>query len=215
MQQPTPGRNCKKSSDWLWDDSCLYITETGPDNSLESPAELFPVLTGFQNSSGAGPSIFLPCWYRFRYVNVKTGGYSDFSAWTQSPVMSGNCCLPCPNGPGYCSNISQGYSSCSFNQPTIGVAQSVVQYNPSEQQPDGSFIYMNLHRYVGSSSSDMTPPADDVNDEIVGYLLPTVYVGNTQYYSWIDVMYNPCEKGCSMPSLCQSQGTCDITQCAL
>ena len=50
------------------------------DGSLKSPAHLRPALTDFRHSGGSGPSVFLPCWYRFRYVDVKTGGYSDFSA---------------------------------------------------------------------------------------------------------------------------------------
>jgi hypothetical protein len=212
MPEPKLGRDCL-DSDWLWDSSCMYITETGPDNFLESPKDLSPVLVGFQNSSGAGPSIFLPCWYRFRYVNVKTGGYSDFSEWSKAPVMSGSCCLPCPKGVGQCpSGISVGYNSCTFNQPTIGIAQTDVHYDPTQVQSDGSFIYMNLHRYVGSSPSDMDPPPIDVQDEIVGYLLPTVFLDGVQYYSWID-MYNPCKNGCTTPTWCESQGTCNQDYC--
>jgi len=209
LQKPTPGRNCKENSDWVWDDSCLYLQEKFYDSSLQSPKDLFPSLTGFTYSKGAGASIFLPCWYRFRYVNVKTGGYSDFSAWSKSPVISGSCCLPCPGGVGQCpSTIKQGYNSCSFNQPTIGIDQTTVQYTPTQMQPDGGFIYMNLHRYVGTDPADNTPPPADATDEIVGYLLPTSYVGNTAYYSWIDVMYNPCNKGCNMPTWCQSNTPC-------
>ncbi len=221
MKKPRVGRDCKKTSDWLWDDSCLFITETGLDNSLQSPKDLYPVLTRFQYSAGAGPSIFLPCWYRFRYVNVKTGGYSDFSAWSKAPVMSGSCCLPCPDSPGKCpSTIRQGFNSCPSNQPTIGIAQTDVQYNPTQIQHDGSFIYMNLHRYVGQSASDMNPPPDDVKDEIVGYLLLTSYVGNKTYFSWIDVMFNPCKNigsvsGCTMPKWCQREAPCDTLQCIL
>ena len=209
LKKPSPGRDCHDTSDWLWDDTCTYIQEKSYDPSLKSPEKLYPVLTGFVNSTGAGNSIFLPCWYRFRYVNVKTGSYSDFSDWSQSPVMSGSCCLPCPGGPGNCpSTVKQGYYSCPSNQPTIGIEKSLVQYSPTEMQKDGSFIFLNLHRYVGSDPSDANPPPKNVKDEIIGYLLPTTFVGNTSYYSWVDVLSNPCKEGCKTPSWCRKQSNC-------
>jgi len=207
MHEPSPGVNCEKNSDWVWNSSCLYFQEITPDPSLADPSELSLALTDFKYASGAGGSIFLPMWYRFRYVNVLTGGYSNFSSWTQTPVLSGSCCLPCIGGQGQCS-FSTGYDSCTFNQPSIGISSKDAQYNPNQMQPDGSFIYMNLHRYVGNSASDTDPPPDDAEDEIVGYLYPQTSIDGVTYYYWTDILFNPCNNYCSTPSWCQKQSSC-------
>ena len=216
LQQPTPGIDCRANSNWVWDSSCMFFQEKFQDTTLESPSKLHPVLTGFTYAKGGGNSIFLPMWYRFRYVNVLTGGYSDFSEWTQSPVISGSCCLPCPDGPGVCpSTITPGFGSCSYNQPTVGISTADAQYNPMESQPDGSFIYMNLHRYVSSSATDNDPPPEDATDQIVGFLNPGNTVENIQYYDWADVIYNPCVSECIQPTWCTGTGvSCTAGTCS-
>lgn len=212
LQKPTPGKSCKSGSDsdFMWNDSCLYIDEVKYDSSLQSPKNLSPVLTNFTTASGS-PSFYKPAWYRFRYVNTKTGAYSDFSGWSKSPVISGSCCLPCPGGK--CS-FNVGGSTCSANQPQIGIASDEVQYSPTKLQPDGSFIYMNLHRYVDNDITNTTPPDDSVQDEIVGYLLPTAFVGGKTYYTWTDALKNPCEgKSCPTPTWCKTRSDCSDKSC--
>lgn len=200
LQKPLPGGGCGKSG-WLWNESCLYINEVKPDPALVSPKGLSPVLIGFTKAAGAGPPIFLPMWYRFRYVNVLTGGYSEFSDWTKSPVMSGACCLPCD---GVCP-FATGSTTCTYNQPVIGIDKTKIKYNPQVQQEKGEFIYMNLHRYVGKIG-DKTPPTD-AKDEIVGMMI----MPRRKYYAYIDVLDNPCKKGCQVPDLCSSN-PCDNTK---
>lgn len=214
MQKPSPGKNCK-SSGWKWDDSCLYFEELQPDPTLLTPAGIKPYLIGFDYSASAGNPLVLPMWYRFRYVNVNTGGYSDFSEWTQSPVISGSCCLPCPEGAGKCS-FSEGGGTCSFNRPTIGVKKEEAQYDPYTPTLTGDYIYINIHRYVGSDFSDISPPDENVQDEIVGYLIPgKVYNGETYYYL-IDVLFNPITSSFTVPNWCVSPdgSTCNESACA-
>lgn len=201
LPKPSSHRDCRRGSDWVWNSSCLYLNEKFHDPSLKSPKDLSPVLVNFRYSEGSGPSFFRPCWYRFRYVNVKTGGYSDFSSWTKSPVISGGKDLPCPDGK---CHFKEGKPSCTFNQPVIGIAEDQVEYSPTQQTSDQSFIYMNLHRYVGDSPTDSEPPPDDVNDEIIGFLLPPQFVGGKKYYTWTDALSNPCKTGCPFPKWCGS-----------
>jgi hypothetical protein len=212
MKAPTPGRDCRATSDWLWSDNCLYIQELQPDYTLSSPTNLRPYLIDFTYSPSSGNSFFLPVWYRFRYVNVLTGGYSDFSNWTQTPVISGGCCLPCVGGPGNCGDMKTGYSSCSFNRPTIGISSKDSQYNPTQyQESTGTYIYLNLHRYVGTSYNQSSMPPDNAVDEIIGTLQPGQYINGVQYYSAYDVYNNPCKEGCITPSWCTTPGSCTGT----
>jgi hypothetical protein len=219
LSAPTPGKSCHNTG-WSWNNSCLYFDEKEYDPTLTSPAELQPYLIDFSNSPSAGNPLYLPMWYRFRYVNVITGGYSDFSKWSASPVISGGCCLPCKDGVGKCS-FTQGPSTCSYNSPVIGIAQSDSAYNPQSMQSDGSFIYINVHRYVGKLYTETSPPADNVEDEIVGYMIPSAAYGSS-YYILKDILYNPCNSGnqysvgtCSKPTWCSgSEGTCTTNSCS-
>lgn len=206
MRKPGGKVDCQTHSNWLWDKSCLFFQEKFYDSSLKSPENIEPVLTSFRFAQGAGSPFFLPCWYRIRYINVKTGGYSKFSKWTRLPVISGACKLPCPND-GCGSNTKTGYESCDANQPTIGISKNQSQYNPYTQQKDGSYIYINLHRYTGKSFTDSDPPPDDAEDEIIGYLtLGTV--DGVSYYDWTDALFNPCKEGCNIPTWCQNENKC-------
>lgn len=185
---PSPSDLCKTNSNWLWDPSCNYFQEKAYDSSLQSPSELQLYLVNFVNSVGGGPNVCLPMWYRFRYVNVLTGGYSDFSKWTASAVQAGSSVLPCLNGPGNCPGITQGIKSCSFNQPTIGA--TYLHYNPNIPY-NGAYVFANVHRYTGGwNDNPLTPPPDDAQDEIIGFLIPTVSYPSVGY-AWVDALYNP------------------------
>lgn len=202
LPQPKPGRDCHKTSDWKWSENCMYIQELTPDSTLESPSELSVYLVDFSYSPSLGKPFFLPVWYRFRYVNVMTGGYSDYSQWTTTPVISGSCTLPCAGG----TCPSKGYSTCTYNRPVIGISTLDSQYNPTKYQ-SGTYVYLNLHRYVGTSSSQTSPP-DNAKDEIIGTLQPGQYVGGVQYFTFSDVFDNPCSEGCPTPSWCAAPSTC-------
>ena len=205
IEEPPPFEACHRDTEWKWDDKCTHIEEISPDPSLKSPKDLYPVLIDFSYREKLKlPPIYLPSWYRIRYVNTRTGGYSEFSSWSLSPVISGSCNLPCPDGVGKRCPFSDGYSSCSFNRPQIGIPASSLQYDPFKQDLNGDFIFTNLHRYVAKNYDDRDPPADDVEDEIVGVLLSDKTVAGKKYLSWIDVLDNPCEKGCKIPEFCQS-----------
>lgn len=191
LEKPSPGNSCKNG--WMWDDTCTYIKEIKQDATLKSPSAP-PSLINFTKSEGAGPPIFLPMWYRYRYVNVVTGGYSEFSPWSKAPVMSGECDLPCIDDK--CS-FTTGPGSCTFNQPVVGVDKSSIEYSPVDKGTGGELIYMNLHRYVGQE-----PPTDTTKDEIVGVM---IVPRSGKYYTYIDVLKNPCIKGCKTPTLCSSK----------
>lgn len=222
LPKPTPGNSCTGTG-WEWNDSCSSFKEISYDSTLSSPEGLTPYLIGFSYSSGTGSPLYLPMWYRFRYVNVLTGGYSKFSNWSLSPVISGSCCLPCPDGVGVCSSqVPQGPKTCSYNKPIIGISQSDSNYNPFVPQSDGSFIYINVHRYVGKSYNDLTPPSATAQDEIIGYMTTGFNYEGNSYYGMVDVLNNPCSTStttgikCVTPSWCvnPSNSICDGTECS-
>jgi hypothetical protein len=207
LKKPTTGINCHTHTHWMWADNCLSFQEKFHDSSLKSPSSLQPYLVDFSYAEGAGEAIYLPLWYRFRYVNVNTGGYSDFSSWTTTPVIAGSCSLPCYSSSSEC--LKRGFETCTYNQPTVGVAKKDIQYTPETPLPNGDFVYINLHRYVGSSASDSTPPSDDVHDEIVGYLGVDQNINGETFYTWVDVLNNPCKtRSCQIPSWCRSSSEC-------
>lgn len=196
LGKPSPGINCRERSDWLWSPTCKYIEEKFPDPSLQDPSNLKLYLIKFSQVRGAGPPVCLPMWYCFRYVNVKTGGYSGFSKWTDSPVSAGGDNLPCLDGVGKCDNlVPQGKRSCNFNQPLIGIPN--LQYNPLNPNPDGSFIFANIHRYVGNPGDTSPPgPPEKISTEIIGYLIPNKVAEGVKY-AWPDILFNPCKvKSC-------------------
>jgi len=195
LKKPHPGVDCHKTSDWVWSPDCTYIEEKFYDPKLADPSQLKLYLAKFSRVSGAGPPVCLPMWYCFRYVNVKTGGYSKFSQWTSSPIRAGGDLLPCVKGPGKCDPklVPQGKKTCAFNQPAIGIPD--LQYNPLKLQPGDTFVYANIHRYVGSPTDTKPPgPPEKTQTEIVGYLIPSKTVPGIKY-AWNDVRFNPCEEG--------------------
>ncbi len=190
LTKPTHGVNCKTKSDWKWDDSCSYFQELEYDPTISSPSGVNLNLLKFEYSTAGGSPMALPMWYRFRYVNVNTGKYSDFSNWTPSAVQVGSTALPYP------SDIqgTSGRDTCKFNKPTIGILADDAAYNLTSVLPDGSFIYMNIHRYVNKDITSAEPPSSTVQDEIIGYLIPQSISGN-KYYVLIDVLHNPEGRG--------------------
>ena len=177
-----------RASGWVWSENCTHFEEKFPDSKLKDPSNLKLYLVAFSQVDGAGPPVCLPMWYCFRYVNVKTGGYSPFSQWTTGPVRAGGFNLPCLDGK--CGDkVLQGKKSCVSNQPTIGVPD--LQYDPLKLTDD-TFIYANIHRYVGKPN-DMSPPAHPAATptEIIGYLIPNKGIKGIKY-AWRDVLYNPC-----------------------
>ncbi len=204
LPKPTPGTGCQNRG-WKWDSQCRFINEIAYDPSLSSPKGTSPYLIRFQNSPGAGPAIFAGCWYRFRYVNVLTGGYSEFSDWSNLPVLAGGCQAPCD--PKIGCTFAQGISSCVFNQPTIGVNTKEAKYSP-QTAVGNTYVYINLHRYVNTGNpTSTTPPPNDATDEIIGVMLAPASVGGEKYFSLIDVLNNPCKEGCNPPNVCNG-GQC-------
>lgn len=203
LKKPTTGINCHTHSHWLWNKDCLSFQEKSYDSNLKSPKNIKPYLVSFTHAEGGGPPIYLPLWYRFRYVNVNTGGYSDFSEWTSSPVLAGSCHLPCVG------DCHKGFSTCMYNQPVIGVSEKDASYDPTKALPNGDYVYMNLHRYVGESANDLTPPPSNAQDEIIGFLALKETHNGTSYYTFVDAEKNPClSRSCPIPSWCQKQSKC-------
>lgn len=215
LAKPKPGKDCTKSG-LAWNDSCSYMNEISYDPSISSPKGLSPYIISFSYSGSAGKPLYLPMWYRFRYVDGNTGGYSDFSEWTKSPVISGSCCMPCPGGVGSCGTaVPQGGSTCSFNRPVIGISVDDSLYTPFIPQ-NGKSIYINVHRYTGKTYSDITPPADTAEDEIIGFMISGFYYEGVNYYGVVDVLNNPCTASttCEKPSWCTKQSLCDANACS-
>lgn len=210
-----PGTDCTKTANgWLWNPGCTSFQELTYDASISSPADIVPVLTDFSYSDGAGDPFYNPAWYRIRYVNPSTGAYSDFSSWTSTPVIAGSCSLPCiPDSTGtpQC-GFKQGYTTCNFNSPEIGISADQSQYDPeSIDSVQQAVMQINLHRYIGTSSSTVDPAADTVKDEIVGMLTKT-FVNGVTYYTWKDVLSPPCPSTtytCTKPDWCKNpNSTC-------
>jgi len=164
MTKPSSG-NCgvihATQPDVMWSDNCMYIKETGFDPTLKTPklSLYLTKFTGNKDSKGIGANL----WYRYRYVNNKTGGYSDFSPWSKSPVISGSKNLPCLNGD--CTGVNYtGTDSCHSNVPVMSTIS--VDYDLE------SGVTANVHRVV-MSPLDASPPTETTKDEIVGILTPS------------------------------------------
>jgi hypothetical protein len=203
IQKITP---CKlRSPDQKWDTSCLFFQEISPDTKLADPSDLQLSLLQFSYVNSAGPPLTVPMWYRFRYVNTKTGGYSKFSKWTSSPVQAGSNNLPCLQSTCDGNNVKGGKKSCSFNKPTMGILSNLLHYNIT-QNPS---IYINVHRWIPPNNdvSNHNPPPDDQDiskSEIVGFLLPPRFINGKTYNVVYDIVYNPC-----VNSSCDSAPGCN------
>lgn len=201
--------DCSNSS-YLWNNDCIGFQENFPDNSLTSPSKTLS-LVSFDNVQGAGRPIYLPMWYKYRYVNMRTGGYSPFSNWTNSPIIAGSCCLPCLND--NCT-IPIGFSSCNANSPKIGIFEKDLDYIPFKLQKNGDMIGINIHRYVDPNPNRTNPPSSEEDGVIIGYLIPGGIVQNQNVFIWNDVLANPCSEGCSMTSNCMNGVDCSDVDCS-
>lgn len=192
LKQPSSGScDVLKDSDPAvkWSKNCSYISEEQPDSTLTQPTKSL-YLDSFTSSPSLGPAwggIYV--WYKYVYVNGKTGGYSSPSPWTLLPITSGSTSLPCKNN--NCGNIKfSGKDSCNSNLPTLKIDS--LDYN-FKNSPN---IYTNIHRFVGT---DSTPPDDSVNGVIVGMIIPNATGGGI----FIDISTNPCQNAnCSTPKGC-------------
>ena len=181
-------------TDWVWDNSCLFFKELSYDASLKDPSEIPMYLADFRYVKGAGPSLCYPMWYRFVYVDVKTGGYSKPSPWTSIPIQSGASVFPCyESSDEYHNNFVSSVkcpfntsNTCKFNQPVVGIVFS--QYKPFVEQ-NNKIIGINVHRYTGRWN-DLTPPDNSEMGEIIGILTNTQSHGVK--YTCTDVVFNPC-----------------------
>ena len=179
-----PVKNCG-AKDVKWSDDCSYIQEKSFDKTIKKPnVPLY--LKGFTESESLGPALGANVWYRYRYVEGKTGKYGPFSPWTPSPIIAGNTILPCKNGD--CSKVSKhGADSCQSNLIELGI--DYLDY------PIDSGYYANIHRTFKSSKDD-APPDETTEDSIVGYLLPS----GEDRFNFLDTSKSPCDDIlCSRP----------------
>jgi len=201
--------NCSNNS-YLWNSNCIGFQENFLDDSLKSPS--IPLkLISFDNVQGAGNPIYLPMWYRYRYINMRTGGYSPLSDWTNTPIIAGSCCLPCLNN--NCT-FSVGFDTCNANSPKIGIFQKDLDYIPFSLNKNGDPIGINIHRYVDPNPNRTNPPSPQEEGTIIGYLIPGGIVQNQNVFVWNDVLANPCSKGCEVTNNCMSGVDCDEVDCS-
>jgi len=186
LDKPLPG-NCDylkaSSPDIKWSSDCSYIQELTLDKTLQTPIEpLF--LSRFTSSPTLGQPWGANVWYKYKYVNSKTGGYGLSSPWTKTPISAGSTNLPCQGG--NCSGVQYiGKDSCKSNSARLNI--NSIAY------PIGSDNYINVHRYVSPLSS-LTPPGDKDNGKIVGMIIPSGTGGGT----FMDLSTSPCkEVSCS------------------
>jgi hypothetical protein len=190
LPKPEEG-NCDylKSADpsIKWSNNCQYIQELTLDSTIKTPQNSL-YLSKFTNSPSLGSGWGVNVWYRYRNVNSKTGAYGKFSPWTKSPISAGSNNLPCQQGPGKCSSGFQnvGKDSCQSNLPELSVDS--LDYSLT------SDFFVNVHRYVTSSSNN-TPPGDNITDNIVGMMLPNP---SGKGGIFIDTSSSPClEMSCN------------------
>ena len=175
--------NClslKDKKDVMWNDDCSAIIENKFDGTMKQPSKPL-YLVNFRNSTSFGKALGANVWYRYRYVDGKTGNYSKFSPWTQSPIIAGGKNLPCKDGD--CSNVDAGKNNknyCKSNLVELGIDD--LDYTLQ------SGVYANVHRYA---SKNAEPPSDDLkNDKIVGYL----FSSGANSWKFIDVSESVCKE---------------------
>jgi hypothetical protein len=179
LEKPSPG-NCDyiKASDPTakWNNDCSYIQELILDPSMTTPSTPL-YLEKFTASPSLGRPWGVNVWYKYKYVNKKTGGFSKSSPWTTTPIFSGSTKLPCDPT----KSCPSGSDTCKANLPQLRLNN--IAY------PLGSDILVNVHRYV-TSLNDTAKPTDSVDGVIVGTIIPT---GNSSG-TFIDTSKSPCEE---------------------
>lgn len=220
MDEPPPGltpKQCaqKKEVQPAWNDDCSALQELKYDGEMPdaSPYELF--LDTFEYSSGAGLPFCAPTWYKFVYVDPKTGNYGNPSQWTQSAIFAGgpavNQCWPCTSNNNNilsCTNCSipEGKDSCTFNKPTLTIpcGEGQLPAPPGKPDNEGNLYFANVHRWRGSIG-DPNPPPDGAPGTIIGFLFPPDSKNNCKF---IDATNNPCPTatGPNCPKRCVCKG---------
>lgn len=180
LPKPSPG-NCDYvksiNPDVKWSDDCSYVQELLLGPSIQAPVSPL-YLTKFTASASLGPAWSVDVYYKYKYVNGKTGEYGKSSPWTKTAITAGSSKLPC--GGTVCNIQFSGKDSCRSNLPELSVDN--LAYSP------GSDFYANVHRYVTSSGS--TSPPDTEDGKIVGMLYPNGSGGGT----FIDTSSSPCNE---------------------
>lgn len=180
LEKPAPG-NCDyiKSRDptLKWNSDCTSFQELLLDPSLSTPTEPF-YLDKFTSSPSLGQPWGVNVWYKYKYVNGKTGGFSKSSPWTQYPIYAGSPNLPCENES--CNITYSGKDSCKSNLAQLKIKN--IAY------PLGSDIMVNVHRYV-TSLTNKDKPSDSIDGNLVGYVIQTGSGG-----IFIDTSKSPCDE---------------------
>src|SRR5207248_130049 len=101
-------------------------------------------LSSSTSAPSLGPPLGVNVWYRYVYVKLDTGGYSEPSEWTSSPISAGNTTLPCksPN----CNGVNTGKNTCQAN--LIQLSIDTLDYSLLKGD-----VYANVHRYVAPLST--------------------------------------------------------------
>jgi len=174
-----PGTCDSMKNTLLWNDDCTFIQEKLYDNNIETPTESLH-LSRFSKSSSFGPPLGANVWYRYKYVNGRTGGYGKFSPWTKSPIIAGGENLPCKND--NCDEMKDsGKQSCRNN---------IVEVSVDDLGADiKNDMYANVYRYVAPANKSEQPSDNTEKDELIGYLIPSGVKGG----KFIDVSTSPCE----------------------
>ena len=193
LQKPNKG-SCDflkaKDPSIKWSKDCSSILEITPDPTLKTPTTPL-YLTSFKNVQGAGQPWGVAVYYRYVYVNSKTGGYGQMSPWTLSPVTAGSNDLPCLQ-PGKCDSSFKytGKDSCNANLPQLKVDRLDYDITTSN-------IYANVHRLV-LPLNNTKPPDKNAQGKIVGMLIPD---GSGGFF--IDISTSPCKEiNCSRSKGC-------------
>lgn len=182
LEKPSPG-NCdyvkSTNPDVKWSNDCSYIQELLLDTSIQTPTEPL-YLTKFTSSPSLGPAWSVDVYYKYKYVNGKTGEYGKSSTWTKSAIRAGSINLPCNSNDSSVCNIQfSGKDSCKSNLPQLNVDKLVY--------PPGSNFYANVHRYVTSAGS--SPPDSTIDGKVVGMIYPNGSGGGV----FIDTSSSPCK----------------------
>jgi hypothetical protein len=181
LEKPSPG-NCdyvkSTNPDVKWSSDCSYVQELLLTTAIQTPSEPLH-LTKFTSAPSLGPAWSVDVYYKYKYVNSKTGEYGKSSKWISSPITANSTKLPC--GPEGCTNVQfTGKDSCRSNLPQLSVNK--LSY------PVGSDFYANVHRYVATHGS--SSPSDSEDGKIVGMLYPDGSGGGT----FIDTSSSPCKE---------------------